>query len=898
MRAIILLALAFFPAVARADVSMQVKLKRTTYWRGETVHAVVTCTSDAGKTPPSHVRADLGGLVDATAHVPSLSPNELFEIPVTLTTQSVRSGQTYPLTVSLYHGPAQPDDAYSTLEPLATQSATLSVVRPPDSDRLNVWQWSYGGPSVILNSQHQTNAKDIGFTAAGGPVFPYSPEGADPAEQLKLYRSSLEAAMKRGMDISFCPVGIWHREYNLVQPRGTMPLVEPSGEDENAHPTVHPDDDTRYQGAARNGHEYFNPFHPEVALQQTYANELMLRELGDFPNLKYAFVDAEFVDDLYYHNTNEGGLKLLEERLGFTREEIGDPEFVAPGVLADDDRGLRYRRFVLQEGNGVNLALQRAADAVHRHRPDVQFLSDPFRSAALLDMFPGCDIISTWTYTNPDPKLMLYIETLRAVCKPAGQEPLHVVTLLNYPGSVVPEEHDENWMMMGPGRLIETTWINLSRAPEVVGYYAFDSYYKSELAFSQPSMDALAELSREVFVPYGPLLRRLEVAPRRIALLSSEASRWYGSSPGLLGYPNYQPYHFYTVMEMAHLNADVLFDETIERYGLDAYDVLVLPKCDVLTESVYNQVREFQARGGIVIADQYLGPDLPEALRFDFDFTHRRKVSANAIATGKIYTGAGEDDHIIPGKSEMENVTGVTALQDQLILESYATQLREELAGKVEPDVWCDQHDVLVNVLEQHGVQYLVLINDKRTYDDRTGPFKAVMEELVPQTASVHFRRDEFPEAAVLYDILAKQSLEMTEADGVVSFEVELGHLGGTIIALSPQPIESMTLDAPNAMHRDADNRIRVRVVDPSNRTIRGVQPLEITVTDPSGKETEFSHHSCAENGRYEFTLHPALNDPPGRWTITINDLTAGRSATHEFELTGDQQTGPTPGTQ
>ena len=889
MRAILLLATIFIPATASAEATLQLTLGRTVYWRGETVEFVVEChNSDSNGLPDSHIRADLGGFVQTTARVPEIPANQTVTIPVTISTQGVRSGEQYSLTVSQYDGAAIAEHDYEGRDAQASTSSRIFVARKPDPQRLDVWQWSYGGPSVILNTEHQTNAKDIGFTAAGGPVFPYSPEGADPAERLKLYRSSLEAAMKRGMDISFCPVGIWHREYNLVQPRGVMPLVEPPEGDETSHPTVHPDDDTRYQGAGRNGQEYFNPFHPEVALQQTFANELMMRELGDFPNMKYAFVDAEFVDDVYYHNGNTGGLKLLEERLGFTRDDIGDPEFVAPGVLADDDRGLRYRRFVYQEGNGVNLTLKRAADAVHRHRPDVQFLSDPYRSVALLDMFPGCDIISTWTYTNPDPKLMLYIETLRAVCKPAGQEPLHVVTLLNYPGSVVPEEHDDNWMMMGPGRLLETTWINLSRAPEVVGYYAFDGYYKSELAFSQPTMDALATLSQEVFVPYGPMFRKLEVAPRRIAVLSSESSRLYGSSPGLLGYPNYQPYHFFTVMEMAHLNADIVFDETIERYGLDDYDVLVLPKCDVLTKTVYETIREFQKRGGVVIADQYLGPDVSNALRFDFDFTHRRKVSANAIATGKIYTGAGEDDHIIPGQSEMQNVTGVTALQDQLILESYAAQLRNELAGRVEPDVWCDQHDVLVNVLEQNGVRYLVLINDKRKYDDRTGPFKAVMEELVPQTVTVRIRRKEFREANHLYDLLSRQDLDSSEEDGVVSFDVDLTAIGGTIIALSPQEMSEIALDAPRRVNRNTVHRLRVRIADPSGRPVRGIQPIRITVTDPEDNQTEYSHYACAENGRYEFDLHPALNDHPGTWTITVEDLTAGLSTVQEFELTAE----------
>ena len=38
-----------------------------------------------------------------------------------------------------------------------------------------------------------------------------------------------------------------------------------------------------------------------------------------------------------------------------------------------------------------------------------------------------------------------------------------------------------------------------------------------------------------------------------------------------------------------------------------------------------------------------------------------------------------------PGKTEMTTVRGVTARQDQLIMEDYAARLRKELKGKVVP---------------------------------------------------------------------------------------------------------------------------------------------------------------------------------------------------------------------
>ncbi len=879
MRAITFLLFLAITHVAQADVTLEVSLSRTTYWRGETVRLPVRCTcDDPAEMENAFLRVTAGGLVSVSTAAPQPGKSGTITTTLTVPTRSLRSGQEYPVRIELLSGNLNNKSEGTDQPPIAAAKTHIFVVRKPNPERLDIWQWLYGGPSNQIHIESKTMADDLGFTVAGGPVFPYSPPGADPQKRLQDYRSSLEATMKRGMGISLCPVGIWYREYNLNLPSGSIPLVEPSAEGE--HPTIHPDDDTRYRGASRNGHHYFNPFHPAVARAQTTANEMMMKELGDFPNLDYAFVDAEWVDDLRQHNANIGGLKAMQEKLGFGPDEIGSPKYVAPGVVADDDRGLRYRRYVYQHGNGVNIALKRAAEAVHRHRPDVKFLSDPFRSAALLDMYPGCDLISTWTYTNPDPKMMLYIETLRAACKPAGQEPLHVITLLNYPGRVVPEAHDKNWIMMGPGRLTETTWINLSRAPKVIGYYAFDSYYKSDLAFSPETLATLKELSQKVFVPFGPLLRKLNVAPRRIALLSSDSSRLYNNSPHLQGYPNYQPYHFYTVMSMAHLNADVVFDESIERYGLDDYDVLVLPKCDVLTQTVYDKVLAFQKRGGMVIADQYLGPDLPNVTKFDFDFTHRRKVDANAIASGKVYVGADDDDHIVPGKTKMENMTGVTALQDQQLMEHYAAQLRSSLKGKLEPDVWCDQHDVLVNVLEKSGVKYLVVVNDKRTYDERTGPFKAAMEQLVPQTVTVHLRRSMLGGGANPYDLLAHKSLAVTENDQELTFSVPLSEIGGTIVALAPQKIAGVKISSPESTLVDVRHTIRIQVVNSDNQPARGLHPLQVVVTDPKGNDTEYSHHACANDGRYEFSFSPAVNDPVGGWKIKVNDLTTGVTAT------------------
>jgi hypothetical protein len=827
---------------------LAVESPRKVFYRGE--DALVTVSLDnAEGLQGATVEATSQELISASADVPEAPAGEKALVTLKIPTKALKSGRGYPLTITLKKGD----------QVLGTVNHSLVVLRAPQPKRFDVWLWSNGGPVEKFYDDH-------GFTSAGGPVYPYSDQPAE--KQVSTYlQPSMEETMQRRIDASIFPHnGLWERDFTLNPP--------PAG------------DDIRYKGAGRNGEQYYNPFHPEVAKLQNQANELMMQAVKDYPSLKFAFVGMEWVDDLWEANTNVGGLELMQKELGFTKEEIGEVKFVAPGVIPDDDRTYAYFKYVYKKGNGTALVCQRVADVVHKYRPDVQVLADPFRTAALYDIYPGLDLIETWTYTNPDPKLILYVDTLIAAGKPSGQNPLQVITLLNYAGAIAPEEI--GWTLMGPDRAKETTWIVLSRAVSIVGYYYSSMCdpvkYKDE-TFRVPPETSLAikEMSDKVLKPYGPMIRQLERSPRKIALLNSASSRVHSRSPGLLGYPNEQILHFQSVLEMAHLNTDIVFDETIERYGLDEYDVLVMPKCDVLTQTVYDKIAAFQKRGGILISDQYLGPEFSNVIRFDFDFTYRNKVNANAILTSKMHVGTGSDDHIKPGTTEMQEAKGVSAEDDKLIMESYAKQLSQTLAGKVDPVVWADQPTVLFNLTEKNGVKYLFVVNDNRAYGERVGQYKAMLEDVVPQDVTVRMKGQ--AEGVVAYDMLEKKELPVNLADGVTSFNVSLNDLGGTIIALYPAKLAGLAVEAPASAKVGEASKLRFTLTDAAGKSPAGLQPIQVEIKDPEGNVSEYSEYHCAENGVLEIDFLPAINDALGAWSIAATDLTAGNTASASVKV-------------
>lgn len=852
-------------ALAGPAISVTVQLDRHAFYRGEEISARVYCTNlGEERLEDLELQATIAGLVEQTRAIASLGEGQSASFLLRIPSLGLRSGS-YRLSVGLR----------SPQGLLGSAEEEVSIARRPNADRMPVWLWphkAYLDQLVSFNDQGKRTLDwwaDHGFTevAIGDGYSDAMPQG-------------LDYALTLGLNVCLMPNG------GLVGAPGFDANDEDVWFKGEGDADLLPGDDTP---------GILNPFHPKVIAWHDRETERLMRRVVGYPHIRSAFFNSEIVDQLSA-NLNDAGTRMMEQHLGFSPQEIGEAHFLQPGVVADDDRSCLFHRYVFKRGNGLAAANERTAAMVHRYRPDIATITDPFRSCALLDGFPGIDVIGSWTYTNPDPKLMLYVETLRAACRDTHQIPLSTVTLLNYPGELTPS--DKDWTMMGPGRLAVATWINLSRAPGMLGYYfssACDPFSALEDDLKTPKKDVSEEvlppstyemmrrLSADVIRPYGGLIRQCRVAPRRIAVLSSDTSALFRRREPLLGhYGNLQAHHFYTVLAMAHLPADVVFEEHIARHGLSDYDVLVLPQCDVLPKSVYEGVLDFQQRGGLIIADQYLGPEVPGALRFDFDFSYRKHVTATAIANGRGF--ADWNDQLQPDTAKMEAVEGVSALEDQTILESYAARLREAVDDRIVRAVDCSQPTAVINMLNARGGQYLVVVNDKRAYDERLGKYRSELGEIVPQTVAITLNEWNDDEL-VAYDLMARQKLNVQKLDGRFRFEVALTEIGGTLIALYPRSVANLNVSIPAATRRGSKAYASICLVDAAGLAPAGVQPIRVSLRDAENRAHESSDYYLLQDGTVTVEFTPALNDPTGTWHFVVDDLTAGFRAEQAFEV-------------
>jgi len=102
MRALTLLILLLVPCVTSAAENLKIELKRTTYWRGETIHFNVQCLNESAEPlSRSLLKVTIGSWVNATVSVPEIKAQKQVTIPVTLSTQALKSGQYYPLQIKL-----------------------------------------------------------------------------------------------------------------------------------------------------------------------------------------------------------------------------------------------------------------------------------------------------------------------------------------------------------------------------------------------------------------------------------------------------------------------------------------------------------------------------------------------------------------------------------------------------------------------------------------------------------------------------------------------------------------------------------------------------------------------------------------------------------------------------
>jgi len=613
------------------------------------------------------------------------------------------------------------------------------------------------------------------------------------------------------------------------------------------------------------------------------------KSFAPFPAFQAALVHTEVRDEAQpcFHREDVEALRRAtgielpsEVSAKWGVQHRGLKGFSQSRVVSDDHPLYVYYRWYWKSGdgwNGLNTTVTQGLKSTGRK--DLWTWHDPaVRVASVYGSGGDVDVISQWTYSYPDPlRIGLATDELLAMAAGAAhkQSVMKMTQIIWYRSQTAPEAkagtaqpaHRARWeveqpdapfITIAPMHLREAFWTKIARPIRGIMYHGWESLVPCDTPggyrYTHPeTRHELARLVRKVLRPLGPTLLEVPAAKSDVAFLESFASQVFASR-GTYGWGGGWLGDAYHVMLYAHLQPEIVFDETIIQRGLAGFRVLVMCDCDVITEKMLQRIKAFQAEGGIIVSDD------------------RCCAAIKPDILLKPCTRTGHAD------------------RDKAALLALAAELRAKLDVRYTRHADSSNPEVIPYCRQHRGVDYVFAVNDRREFGDYVGHHGLVMENGLPSDATLSVARA----GGTVYDLLRSCAAPTHQRGDRLAWDLHAGPCDGALYLVVPKPIDRITVDVPSAVDRGGKVVCHVDVLASDGKPIQAIVPIEVTIRDAETRVAERSGHYAAVGGQWTIPIEIAPNDPPGIWQIEARELASGRTAVREFRVRGPQPWPPT----
>ena len=498
---------------------------------------------------------------------------------------------------------------------------------------------------------------------------------------------------------------------------------------------------------------------PEVRAELRMRAKKTLELTGHHPCIIGSQVTSEVRDTTRFSFTPytsnawakaSGGRPIPEEVTG---ERVGPhfrtiKDFPKGRVVPDDYPLLEFYRWFWREGDGwvnyYNDMVDEAqayygANALTYYEPAVRcpplWRADSGKVSMEGQWLPANTLPYAVNYVVSEQQEMrkghpgaLLVTHVQGICNRSGTAPKGK-KVANEP-AWVRERPNTVYITVPPDMAVEEAWWIFARKVDGIGLYGWRALFDASMVIpadaanyqytNHDTFPRLAELYRNVAVPLGPLFRAIPEREPEVAILESSAATFLAKR-GSWGRDGFIWMTGMTATR-ANLMPHSLYDDDIKANGgiPDTVQVLLMPHCDVLTETTFHAVKRFQRRGGIVIGDKVLVPGImPDAYIGGFPYYGG---SAEAVAKGV-------------AKAADDLVKAITPRYRR-----YAT---------------ADEPDILLHVRTSGSADYVFAINDKRGAGDYIGQYELCLEKGLPNKGTVTVNRP----AGAVYDLVAHRAV-------------------------------------------------------------------------------------------------------------------------------------------
>ncbi len=753
--------------------------------------------------------------------------------------------------------------------PGGTVTRTVRIsVGPVLAERMPVLMWGFAAPPSVLAEYGFTHGLDYGL---GYNEIPSATP--DPAPTLR----KLDAALAAGVRLA-----------------KSAKVVYPKRGDEARYHRQTRDGRSSLRKDGKPAAEVSNPEMVEIARRLAATNAVTF---GAHPAFCGVLPCSELRDGTFpSFNTEhrryrtETGCEIPEDVRGKTFDLKKALERYPDGVVPLDDPILAYYRWFWSGGDGWPGYVDAIAEEYRKGVSNPAFFSfwDPaVRCPPRWNSGGGVDYLNQWIYAVPEPMNVAGpLEEMFAMAAGCpGQQVMMMTQLICYRAQIAPSNvvvtPPPAWVekrpragfpSIPPDSLQEATWSMLAKPVKGIMYHGWGTIYEtgSETGYcytNPQTTERLRELLRGVVVRLGPTLMKLGRAESPVAVLESATTCFMGG-PASWGWTA----PAITFLQRARLDPRVVYEETILRDGLDGVRVLYAPQCRFLTSDVIERIRAFQARGGILVGDgEMLTALKPDILAPIVSFKapplsdHTEDVEAMEAAKG---VDAGRRAGTVRAKAAMLR---------------QAQDLRAALASRYVPATDSSSPELIVYGRRWKNVDYVIAINDHRTFGDYVGPWGLTMERGLPFKGMVT-HADPARAIQAVYELSRGGEIPFTRlANDSVQVPLDYETNDGRMLLFARRRIASLSMQMPNEVHRGASFEIELRVLDGQGQPVDALLPVDIRVRDSAGRELDGCGAACAVGGSCRMKVQTNLDDAPGGYRIVCRDLASGFSVSRNL---------------
>ena len=525
---------------------------------------------------------------------------------------------------------------------------------------------------------------------------------------------------------------------------------------------------------------------------------------------------------------------------------------VKRGIIPDDDLWARFVRFRCEElfANGNN---KLRVDAKNEIAPEVKFgnvhgpMQDNFY-VPLAGLYPPadqavCDFVGGYSYLNQWREWKRYT-TYGDLCRMGRRNRARGRELIMLPplGACTMGFSEVREGLYEKGDHLSSDWAFRNQVYQLLAggfnglwFYVWDHAGRNPT--HKPKL--LAEVTRmgKLLRDYGPLLRSIHTSDKPVGVFVSITDTAYGSwfLPSSR-HRNRNGCWLPDTLLKAHVPAETFCEEEVMDGILDKYEVVVVYDVMVMKESIARKLETYVARGGTVLL-------------------------------------AGSDDIMLKGAERVP-----------LDRRRRGRDLAERLRELVTPFADTGSDEITIREFDDTKVRYLFIVDcffDKYCYNVRGAhPEWWDGSKWLVSTIQIKPRRETITLAQkyeYAVDIFNRKEVQLTPTATGAKFTLDLEPGGGKLIALYPQPVDTVIVTLPKRIRAGDDFEVAVQVLGADAKPFVGNLPVALDLYDAAGSLSPMSSRYVVRNGTLRATMRTALNELEGAMKAQVTDLATGK---------------------